>query len=145
MIHEIEVGQVPDIFFHGTKKETWEIIQAEGVLWGCPWLKYDPHGPPRNRYTYLAPDVQYASGCGNIVLEVKYTPGSLKDNYNFDPPPGLFCWQFSVFEPIPVECVRPLEGIEIAILYEIQTQFLDENFSENKKQKKVLTNPIPKV
>ena len=43
---------------------------------------------------------------GDTVIEVEYTPGSRKDNYGFNPPPGQECWQFSVFEPIELDGVK---------------------------------------
>jgi len=108
------------LFFHGTKPENWERIQAEGVLWGwpCPRCYPETRGckkpQSRNacRYTYLTPDLAVAKTYGSIILEVEYDPigaGTGIDNYGFDPPPGQYCWQFSVFKPIPLSQVKIYE------------------------------------
>lgn len=96
------------LFYHGTTEEAWKLIQDEGVLWGKPC-------PPKHlimsyrytRYTYLTPhlDIAQTIGHGDVILVVEYEPvgvGSRIDNYGFNPPPGQTCWQFSVFEPIPI-------------------------------------------
>ena len=75
------------------------------------------------RYTYLSPD-DHGESFGSVLLEVEYEPKredasvcvggyiengsehSIKHNYGFDPPPGQYCTQFSVFEPIPLEKVK---------------------------------------
>lgn len=87
-------------WYHGTTPENWELIKTEGVLWGIG---------NSYRYTYLTPDLEIAKKYGSVVLEVEYQPkgvGSGVDNYGFDPPPGEYCWQFSVFVPIPLKRVR---------------------------------------
>jgi hypothetical protein len=88
------------IFYHGTSEENWEKIQKEGILWGIG-RSY--------RYTYLTPEIEVAKGFGNVILEVIYEPlgvGSGIDNFGFDPPPGMSCWQFSVFIPIEISKVK---------------------------------------
>ena len=84
-------------FYHGTTSEKWKQIQSEGILFGIG---------ESYRYTYLTPDIEMAKKYGDTVIEVEYTPGSRKDNYGFNPPPGQECWQFSVFEPIELDGVK---------------------------------------
>ena len=87
---------VPLTFYHRTTKENWKKIQEEGVLWG----------KHQYRYTYLSPE-DMGPSYGNVLLEVGYAPqGNPRDNYGFNPPPGEYCWQFSVFEPIKIDKVR---------------------------------------
>jgi hypothetical protein len=108
----------PDIFYHRTTEESWELIQAERILWGKPWMKYNGKGS--YRYTYMAP-VDWGDGYGPVLLEVRYKPtgvgvkiaGKAIDNYGFDPPPGEICTQFSVFVPIPLENVRRIDPSEV--------------------------------
>lgn len=95
-------------FYHGTTKEKWLMIKDEGVLWG-------KHS---YRYTYLTPDLEMAEKYGDIVLEVDYNPvgvgnllnGKTIDNYGFNPPLGQYCWQFSVFIPIPIDKCKVIKG-----------------------------------
>jgi hypothetical protein len=99
-------------FYHGTDEMAWKKIQEEGVLWGVT---------SSYRYTYLTPEIGLAKsmGRGKVILEVEYDPvgvdGRGIDNYGFDPPPDQYCWQFSVFVPIPIDKVRRLSVEEIAI------------------------------
>lgn len=79
------------MFFHGTTSKAWRAIQADGAL--------------RSR-TYLSPSLEMAVKYGPVVLLVEYGPGSLRDNYGHNPPPGKYCWQFAVFEPISLAQVR---------------------------------------
>lgn len=96
------------IFYHGTSCENWRKIQEEGVLWGGDtWHKTG--GRKGYRYTYLTPEKQVAKKYGNVLLEIEYEPkgaGSGIDNYGFNPPPGMTCWQFSVFIPIELKKVK---------------------------------------
>lgn len=94
-------------FYHGTTQDKWDSIQKEGVLWGYNehtnenGLKYRGY-----RYTYLTPEMDVAKKYGDVVLEVEYMPvgvGTGFDNYGFDPPEGMTCWQFSVFVPISID------------------------------------------
>jgi len=55
----------------------------------------------------------HKQGQDQVILEVEYTPGEMKDNFGYNPPPGELCWQFSVFAPIPVERCRKLSQEEI--------------------------------
>lgn len=82
------------IFFHGTTKEAWNLIQQEGVLWG----KHGWDGKSDTyRYTYLTADRNIAIRFGGgILLKVEYTPKEYTDNYREGD------WQFSVFDPIPL-------------------------------------------
>jgi len=87
-------------FYHRTEEDTWKEIQKEGILWG-------KHKSGR-RYTYLSPII-FNDSYGPVLLKVYYSPagvGSKIDNYGFDPPPGMVCWQFSVFVPIDIKNVR---------------------------------------
>ncbi|KKM95019.1 hypothetical protein LCGC14_1192500 [marine sediment metagenome] len=98
------------IFFHGTNKKNWLRIQQEGILWGGDtW--YHTGGKKGYRYTYLTPDVEIARKYGDIVLEVNYEPKGVGngDNFGFNPPPGQTCWQFSVFVPISISCIKKVE------------------------------------
>ena len=90
-------------FYHGTNQQSWEAIQDEGVLWGGDTY-HRTNGQMGYRYTYLSPEVEVAQIYGEVVLEVEYEPKGVGkgDNYGFDPPPGQTCWQFSVFNPIPL-------------------------------------------
>ena len=103
-------------FYHRTRSERWEAIQEEGVLWGVHGWDWDVSNKNKTtdkwkpyRYTYLAPEIPDDS-YGDVILEVQYEPlredFGTKHNYGFDPPPGQHCWQFSVFEPISLSCVR---------------------------------------
>ena len=64
-------------------------------------------------FVTLTPIRDVAAQYGGVVLAVDYDPvgpGTGRDNFGFDPPPGEECWQFSVFVPIPVaqvSCVDP--------------------------------------
>jgi len=77
------------IFFHRTTIQKWLEIQNEGILFG-------KHTNPI-RYTYLSPTEDISLDYGDVLLKIQYEPkGQPNDNYS----PG--CWQFSVFEPIPL-------------------------------------------
>lgn len=101
-------------FYHGTTKENWKLIQEEGILFGGHTY-HKTGGTAGYRYTYLTPDIEYAKGYGDVLLEVEYEPsgvgvkdkdGKAIDNYGFNPPPGEQCWQFSVFKPIELENIK---------------------------------------
>lgn len=88
-------------FYHGTNEEAWRKINEEGMLWGVHSY----------RYTYLTPHRDIAEKYANpVLLEVEYEPVGINgrgiDNYGFDPPKGMTCWQFSVFVPIPINKVK---------------------------------------
>jgi hypothetical protein len=99
-VEEAQAAEAEGLWFHGTNEVGWAAIQAEGVLWGNVTGSY--------RYTYLTPHKAVAEQYGSVLLRVRYIPkgvGSTVDNYGFladAPEPGMTCWQFSVFEPIPV-------------------------------------------
>ena len=109
-------------FYHGTSRLALQEMQKEGVLWG-KGRSY--------RYTYLSPDPNIARRFGTgVLLEVEYEPkgnvgrklDEIEDNFQFVCPPdikyepGMFCWQFSVFVPIPMAQVKVLEDDEIESL-----------------------------
>lgn len=73
-------------FYHGTSPESWQAIQAEGMLWG-------KRNAP-SRCTYLALSAEDAQQYGKIVLEVDYEPQSLTDNWTEG------CWQVRVYDPL---------------------------------------------
>jgi len=95
-------------FYHGTSIENWNKIQEEGVLWGNVDKDY--------RYTYLTPDVEIAKNFGNVILEIEYKPCGIDgrgiDNYGFNPPKGMVCWQFSVFIPIELNKIKIWQNIK---------------------------------
>lgn len=98
-------------FYHGTSKESWEKIKAEGILFGGDGY-HNRNDKKAYRYTYLTPDISVAKKYGEVLLEVEYTPvgaGSGIDNYGFDPPEGEYCWQFSVFIPIHLSNVKRIK------------------------------------
>lgn len=79
-------------------------IQKEGVLLGKRTVfdeefKRLYNVPP---CTYLTPDVEEAKCYGDILLEVEYDPfkNPVENNYIEG------CWQFRVYEPIPIKDVR---------------------------------------
>ena len=87
--------------YHGTTKENWEKIQAEGVLFGRRYIT-DANGNPLkevSRCTYLAVDIREAMCYGDVVLSVEYDPLKNKKANNYIEG----CWQVRVYEPISVE------------------------------------------
>lgn len=101
-------------FYHRTNEEAWGLIQKEGILWGVT---------QSYRYTYLAPgDSIHGPQFGNVLLEVEYNPVGINgmgiDNYGFNPPTGMTCWQFSVFIPIPICKVRRMTDEEVKTIDE---------------------------
>jgi hypothetical protein len=107
-------------FYHRTNRRAWKKIQKEGILFGrhIAWSKDKIYHEASYRYTYLSPFKEIHKSFGPVLLEVEYTPvgnkikvnGKVQDNYGFDPPPGLCCWQFSVFIPIPLCKVKIVES-----------------------------------
>ena len=116
------------IFFHGTTEARWKKIQEEGVLWGGDSY-HRTNGAEGYRYTYLTPAIHVAQQYGRIepegttqvMLLVSYEPIGVGirdsndkaiDNYVHqrdrieeqlaDPDHYHYCWQFSVFKPIPI-------------------------------------------
>jgi hypothetical protein len=121
-------------FYHGTSRLALQEMQKEGVLWG-KGRSYRSRVRftllPFERYTYLSPDPNIARRFGaGVLLEVEYEPkgnvgrklDEIEDNFQFVCPPdikyepGMFCWQFSVFVPIPMAQVKVLEDDEIESL-----------------------------
>jgi hypothetical protein len=83
------------IWYHGTSKECWKKIQAEGVLFGV-------RGFGADRCTYLSTNIQEAQCYGEIVLQVDYDPFiNSKDNNYVDG-----CWQIRVYEPITIDKIK---------------------------------------
>ncbi len=83
------------IWYHGTSKDCWEKIQAEGVLFGVRGFSAD-------RCTYLADDIQEAKCYGEIVLQVDYDPFINSKNNNYIDG----CWQMRVYEPITIDKIK---------------------------------------
>lgn len=93
-------------FYHGTTEEAWSAIQQEGVLWGVRPAVTLTDGIEINpcRCTYLSIDsAEEAAQYGPVVLEVEYSPGSLKDNW------ARGAWQLRVYDPIPISKVRKVQ------------------------------------
>lgn len=98
------------IFYHGTTQDAWKQIQQEGILFGRLIVidnetqrrssKYNP-----SRCTYLTPMIEEAKCYGDVLLQVEYDPyrHPKKNNYIED------CWQFRVYEPIPLTKVKRIE------------------------------------
>lgn len=107
-------------FYHGTSEATWQKIQLEGVLWGIHHTHPDH---TLRRYTYLSPHIEVAQAYGDVVLGVDYSPTGKSgiDNYGFSPPPGQTCWQFSVFNPIPLIQVRRIK-VATLVLTELELE-----------------------
>lgn len=105
------------IFFYGTTEERWKTIQEEDVLLGYQIHKKKnerTYKTLRYRYTYLTPLKNIAEQYGSVLLGVNYEPvgiidGKIIDNYDFDPPSGQICLQFSVFVPTPLSNVRRIK------------------------------------
>ena len=91
------------------------------------------------RYTYLSPE-PFNESYGSVLIEVEYTPkGPPHDNYGFNPPEGEVCWQFSVFDPIPLKEVKMdtqkrLEQHKKDVKY--LKEFEDKALEERKRIKK---------
>jgi len=100
-------------FYHQTKSDRWKEIQREGVLWGRPHFWYGLEDS--YRYTYLSPVPFYDDDAFDILLEVEYEPTGIRgiDNFRFNPPEGEYCWQFSVFDPIPLDRVRVVDPVSL--------------------------------
>jgi hypothetical protein len=78
-----------DVWWHGTSRESWiEIIKSGGL--GAR------RGPGKSKMVYLAKRPEEAAQYGEVLLCVRYGPGSGIDNYA----PG--CWQMRVYSKIPL-------------------------------------------
>ena len=88
------------IFYHGTNQENWKLIQEEGILFG----KLFVNDKLISRCTYLATDLNEAKCYGDVILEVEYNPFKRKKKNNYIEG----CWQFRVYEPIPIQNVRKI-------------------------------------
>lgn len=87
-------------FYHGTSIENYIAIQKEGILYG---RRVGVNDKEINRCTYLATDIDEAKCYGDVVLSVEYDPFKNKDMNNYIEG----CWQFRVYEPIPLsEVIR---------------------------------------
>ena len=88
-------------------------------MWGGG-IYHGTNGKKGYRHTYLTHEIEVAQMYGDVVLEVEYTPRGIGvrdeqgvfDNYGFDPPPGMICWQFAVFQPIPLGDINLVETKE---------------------------------
>ena len=148
-------------FYHFTYENVWEEIQKEGVLWGRPsgWENYtgdeevvigkkkvEPSETER-RYTYLSPDLDWSS-FGGVLLEVEYEPfgvsnkdeeGNAIDNFAWDEEHSDkgYCWQFSVFKPIP------LSNVNRVYIDEAMKNFdKDEMYKAMNESNKVIRNKM---
>lgn len=88
------------IFYHGTNQENWKHIQEEGILFGKLYV----NDKLISRCTYLATDLNEAKCYGDVILEVEYNPFKRKKKNNYIEG----CWQFRVYEPIPIQNVRKI-------------------------------------
>lgn len=88
-------------FYHGTSLKNWKKIQEDGILLGQRFVGKREISP----CTYLAIDLEEARMYGPVVLSVKYDPlkNPKENNYTDD------CWQFRVYEPIPIENIQVVE------------------------------------
>jgi len=65
------------IWYHGTSRHAWDLIQKEGFLLGV--------NKDRRRFTFLSKDKDEARMYGDILLKVEYDPISDLFNNNFGP------------------------------------------------------------
>lgn len=86
------------IFYHGTNQENWKHIQEEGFLFGNLFV----NDKLISRCTYLATDLNEVKCYGDVILEVEYNHFKRKKKNNYIEG----CWQFRVYEPIPIQNVR---------------------------------------
>ena len=80
-------------FYHGTTEKKYKEILNDGVLYG-------KRNAP-SRCTYLAVDIEEAKEYGQVILEVEYNPYKNKKMNNYIEG----CWQFRVYEPIPISSI----------------------------------------
>lgn len=106
-LHPDGVGE----WYHGTTEHEWELIKAEGVLWGKEvWTGFRGSETTVRRLTYLTPCPRIAkkfAGWGNcspydweVVLAVNFNPSKYSSNM------VQGCWQVRVYDPIPLSEVR---------------------------------------
>ena len=83
-------------FYHGTTEEAYKKIVNEGILYGVRGIF---QGHEIDRCTYLAVDIEEAKQYGDVLLQVEYDPfvNNKYNNYKEG------CWQFRVYEPIPLQ------------------------------------------
>ena len=85
-------------FYHGTSIEKYIAIQKEGILYG---RRVGVNNKEINRCAYIATDIDEAKCYGDVVLSVEYNPLKNKAMNNYIEG----CWQFRVYEPIPLSDV----------------------------------------
>ena len=95
------------IFYHGTLKEKWNVIQKEGILYGRRFVVDDKGNIIKelDRCTYLAVDFEEAKCYGDIILQVQYDPFEHKEKNNYIDG----CWQVRVYEPIPISKIQEIK------------------------------------
>lgn len=91
------------VFYHGTTEEKYKEILKEGVLFGRRYITDDNGTPIKevDRCTYLTSDIDEARCYGDVILCVEYEPTLSRKNNYVDG-----CWQFRVYEPIPMENIK---------------------------------------
>ncbi len=94
------------IFYHGTSRENWGLIQKEGLLWGRRFVTNNKGKIIEEdvRCTYLAAELEGAQCYGDIILEVEYDPSEHPKLNDFH----FGCWQVRVYEPIAINKVKRL-------------------------------------
>ena len=92
------------VFYHGTSKEDWSVIQKEGILYGRRYIADNDGNNIKevDRCTYLAVDLDEAKCYGDIILQVEYDPIIHPNMNNYIDG----CWQFRVYEPIPISKIN---------------------------------------
>lgn len=95
------------VFYHGTSKENWNVIQKEGILYGRRFVVDDKGNIIKevDRCTYLAVELEEAKCYGDVVLQVEYNPFEHKDKNNYI----NGCWQVRVYEPIPISKIQEIK------------------------------------
>lgn len=154
-------------FYHSTRENVWAEIQKDGVLWGCPrlWDNYTGEDPEQvigkklsgktstdYRYTYLSPDLGW-SHFGEVLLEVEYEPEGVGNRDENDKPIDNFgwdeehtkdgyCWQFSVFKPIPLSNVKRVDVDELKAKFDRGDMYKNLNIVNKKIRNKVLIKNV---
>lgn len=97
-------------FYHGTNSEAWENIQKEGFLFGKRTIidgEFERLIPGYNisLCAYLTDDPEEAKCYGEVLLEVEYDPTKNPKDNNYTEG----CWQFRVYEPIPLDKIKRID------------------------------------
>lgn len=109
-------------FYHGTKHNTWKVIQKDGKLWGYPkklaaypeffqiLMINSGKCPDEFRETYLATTIKYAleNSSGEVILEVEYEPSGNFDVDSYDPQKPDAPIRVSV--PIPLSKIKIIDS-----------------------------------